>query len=98
MCGVCGYVTKEPADRSLVQRMTDVIAHRGPDDEGFHFGANVALGMRRLSIIDVAQGQQPIYNEDRSIAIVYNGECYNFPDLRRMLESKGHRFTTHTDT
>lgn len=98
MCGIAGYVSEKPQDPALIRQMCDVIVHRGPDDEGFHIDGKVALGMRRLSIIDVATGHQPIYNEDRSVAIVYNGECYNFPELRRMLEAKGHRFSTHTDT
>lgn len=98
MCGVAGYVTREAQDSSLIHRMCDVIKHRGPDDEGFHIRNDVALGIKRLSIIDVSSGHQPIYNEDGSIVIVYNGECYNFPELRRQLEIKGHRFSTQTDT
>lgn len=78
--------------------MTDSIVHRGPDEEGVFADRNVGLGMRRLSIIDLSSGSQPIYNEDRSVVIVYNGEVYNFPELRKDLESKGHIFYTHTDT
>lgn len=81
-----------------VRRMTDTIVHRGPDDEGIHVQGNVGLGMRRLSIIDLAGGQQPIYNEDRSVAIVFNGEIYNFQELRQELEQRGHEFRTHSDT
>jgi asparagine synthase (glutamine-hydrolysing) len=78
--------------------MAGAIAHRGPDDEGFYFKENVAMGMRRLSIIDLATGHQPISNEDGSVWVVFNGEIYNFPDLRRMLLSRGHRFSTQSDT
>jgi asparagine synthase (glutamine-hydrolysing) len=96
MCGICGtYGLNDPA---LLQRMCDVIVHRGPDDEGQYVDEYVALGMRRLSIIDLAGGQQPIHNEDRTVWVVYNGEMYNFPPLRRELEQLGHQFYTHTDT
>jgi len=106
MCGIAGFVqssaTPSPftgeQSRALVQRMCDVIRHRGPDDEGFWVAEGVALGMRRLSIIDLATGHQPIHNEDRSVWIVFNGEIYNFPEVRRELERAGHRFYTSTDT
>lgn len=78
--------------------MCQTIVHRGPDDEGIYTHGQVGLGMRRLSIIDVAGGKQPIHNEDGSIWVVYNGEIYNFPELRSELEGKGHRFYTHSDT
>ena len=78
--------------------MCDTLVHRGPDDEGYHTGDGVALGMRRLAIIDVAAGAQPVYNEDRTVAVVFNGEIYNFGELRAVLEAKGHRFGTATDT
>jgi asparagine synthase (glutamine-hydrolysing) len=81
-----------------VRRMTDTIVHRGPDDEGIQVRGNVGLGMRRLSIIDLAGGRQPIYNEDRSVAVVFNGEIYNFQELRRELEGRGHQFRTNSDT
>lgn len=96
MCGICGFNWK---DAGLIKRMTDVIAHRGPDSEGFFVNEDVSLGNRRLKIIDLSDtANQPVYNEDRSICVVYNGEIYNFPELRKELESKGHRFSTHTDT
>jgi asparagine synthase (glutamine-hydrolysing) len=106
MCGIAGFVessfTTSPftldRSRALVHRMCDVIRHRGPDDEGVWVDAGVALGMRRLSIIDLSTGHQPIHNEDRSIWIVFNGEIYNFRELRLELESAGHRFYTSTDT
>jgi asparagine synthase (glutamine-hydrolysing) len=100
MCGICGYVTQngEPIDRALLQQMNDSLRHRGPDGEGFFVRENVALAMRRLAIIDVAGGWQPIYNEDHSIVIVYNGEIYNYQGLMVELETRGHRFATRCDT
>src|SRR5206468_3099996 len=101
MCGIAGIVSSDRAERieeSLVHQMCEAIVHRGPDDEGLLARQNVGLGMRRLSIIDLAGGHQPIFNEDRSIAIVFNGEIYNFPELRPELERRGHRFTTNSDT
>jgi len=106
MCGIAGFVegssTASPfgpdTSRALVHRMCDVIRHRGPDDEGIWLDDAVALGMRRLSIIDLSTGHQPIHNEDRSVWIVFNGEIYNFQELRRELEAAGHRFYTSTDT
>src|SRR5246127_1840351 len=81
-----------------VHRMCQTIVHRGPDDEGIYARGPVGLGMRRLSIIDLSGGKQPIHNEDKSIWIVFNGEIYNFPELRRELEDRGHKFYTHSDT
>jgi asparagine synthase (glutamine-hydrolysing) len=99
MCGIAGYVSSTiAADRQVVQRMCDQIRHRGPDDEGFYVNRKCALGMRRLSIIDLAGGHQPMSNEDRSIWVVFNGEIYNFQELRRDLIAKGHSFATHSDT
>jgi asparagine synthase (glutamine-hydrolysing) len=88
----------ERIDEDVVRRMCNAILHRGPDEEGILVKQNVGLGMRRLSIIDLAGGHQPVFNEDRSIWIVYNGEVYNFPELRRELEAAGHRFYTNSDT
>jgi asparagine synthase (glutamine-hydrolysing) len=101
MCGISGIfdlAVPSIIDRSLVQRMNNAIAHRGPDGEGFFFSPGVGFGHRRLSIIDVAGGQQPIFNEDGSIALVYNGEVYNYQELAAGLKSAGHRFQTHCDT
>jgi asparagine synthase (glutamine-hydrolysing) len=115
MCGISGIVDFEgrTIDRAVLQRMADVIEHRGPDGEGFYFnddcgletgsgsqirGARVGLAVRRLAIIDVAAGRQPISNEDGSVWVAYNGEIYNFNELRAELESCGHRFRTHCDT
>ena len=94
MCGICGFNRK---DENLCKSMIDTLKHRGPDDEGFYFDENVSLGHRRLSIIDLALGHQPIYNEDKSICIVYNGEIYNYKEIRKELENK-HKFYTNSDT
>lgn len=100
MCGIAGIVgsSEHVIDAAEVHRMCQTIIHRGPDDEGIYAKGPVGLGMRRLSIIDIAGGHQPIHNEDKSIWIVFNGEIYNFPELRRELEQKGHKFYTNTDT
>ncbi len=100
MCGIAGMVVRddELAEASEVRRMCDTIVHRGPDDEGIYARGAVGLGMRRLSIIDVAGGRQPIHNEDKSIWLVFNGEIYNFLELRKELQDRGHQFYTHTDT
>jgi len=101
MCGICGifhYRDGRPVDERLLREMTAAIAHRGPDDDGFFIDDGVGLGMRRLSIIDLEGGAQPISNESDSIVTVFNGEIYNFRGLRRELESFGHVFRTHTDT
>jgi asparagine synthase (glutamine-hydrolysing) len=103
MCGLAGLFSPasdaprrfEPA---LLKRMTDAISHRGPDEEGFHLEPRVALGHRRLSIIDIATGQQPLFNEDGSVAVVFNGEIYNYRELVGELEAAGHRFRTRSDT
>lgn len=99
MCGIAGWAGWEDAPpQAALERMCDVIVHRGPDDCGYHMGPRVALGMRRLSIIDLAGGHQPISSEDGRCTIVFNGEIYNHPELRRALEASGHTFATHSDT
>ena len=100
MCGIAGLVGRrgELVDASDVRRMCQTIVHRGPDDEGIYAQGPVGLGMRRLSIIDLSGGHQPIHNEDETIWIVFNGEIYNFPELRKDLETRGHHFYTHSDT
>lgn len=101
MCGIAGIVHSENGaliDRDSIHRMCERIVHRGPDDEGIYIHGSAGLGMRRLSIIDLAGGHQPIHNEDKSVWVVFNGEIYNFPELRRELETRGHRFYTNTDT
>lgn len=97
MCGIYGTVSKK-IDRDLVRRATETLAHRGPDDMDFHFGETVALGHRRLSIIDLEGGRQPIFNETGTMAIVFNGEIYNYLSLKEALEGAGHRFATRSDT
>jgi asparagine synthase (glutamine-hydrolysing) len=100
MCGIAGIIGRAGAgvDRKLLQNMCDVIVHRGPDSEGFFVKDNVGLGMRRLSIIDLSSGEQPIHNEDGTVWVVFNGEIYNYQSLRSQLEAKGHKFYTHSDT
>lgn len=101
MCGIAGVVYRDP-QRSVcmddLKRMCTVMTHRGPDDEGFFVDQNVGLGMRRLSVIDLETGHQPICNEDGRVWIVFNGEIYNFPELRRELQERGHEFSTDSDT
>ena len=101
MCGIAGIVDTREArkiDRDLLYRMTQCLAHRGPDGNGFHSAPGIGLGHRRLAIIDVAGGHQPLFNADKTIAISFNGEIYNFQELAEELKSKGHRFRTHSDT
>ena len=109
MCGICGIVSydpERPADDALLQAMAGVMRHRGPDDEGYYraecqddFGpSTVGLGFRRLSIIDLCTGHQPMANEDQTVWVVFNGEIYNFQQLRPGLEAAGHRFRTRSDT
>ena len=101
MCGIAGVVstTRESnISEALVHDMCQQIVYRGPDDEGLYVADGAGLGMRRLSIIDLAGGHQPLFNEDRNAWIVFNGEIYNFPELRPELESRGHNFRTHSDT
>lgn len=98
MCGFVGYVNKEADKKENIKKMADLIAHRGPDSEGYYTDENVALGFRRLSIIDLNNGSQPIYNEDKTKIIIFNGEIYNFKELREDLMEKGHQFSTNTDT
>jgi asparagine synthase (glutamine-hydrolysing) len=100
MCGIAGIACSEAGgvDAATIHRMCQTLVHRGPDDEGIFVKDGIGLGMRRLSIIDVAGGHQPVFNEDGSVWVVYNGEIYNFPQLRPQLEQRGHRFSTHTDT
>lgn len=100
MCGITGFVNAngESVNRSMLESMNQAIIHRGPDEDGFYIHENVGLAMRRLSIIDVAGGQQPIHNPDRTQWIVFNGEIYNYRGLRDDLEKRGHRFYTRSDT
>src|SRR5215468_10529260 len=101
MCGIAGIVSTERGARieaATIRAMCQTIVHRGPDDEGVYIKDGAGLGMRRLSIIDLAGGHQPVFNEDKTVWIVFNGEIYNFAELRPDLERRGHRFYTHTDT
>ncbi|MGA3201664.1 MAG: asparagine synthase (glutamine-hydrolyzing), partial [Bryobacteraceae bacterium] len=100
MCGIAGIVSLEgkPVLEQELREMCAAIAHRGPDDDGFYCDGEVGLGMRRLSIIDLHSGRQPVRNEDGSVWVVFNGEIYNFQELRQQLESRGHVFITRTDT
>ena len=98
MCGIVGFSGKIEYKREIVQNMTDLIVHRGPNSAGAYTDADMALGFRRLSIIDLADGSQPMYNEDKSLVLVYNGEIYNFQSLREELIAAGHTFATHCDS
>jgi asparagine synthase (glutamine-hydrolysing) len=100
MCGIAGIVTRAPGrvDASLIEAMTRAMIHRGPDAEGYFVADHVALGHRRLKIIDLEGGKQPMFNEDGSVVVVFNGEIFNFVEVKAELELKGHRFQTHSDT
>ena len=101
MCGIAGFIDAQCSYDNAVQlidRMCKVIRHRGPDDQGVWVGDGMAVGMRRLSIIDLVGGHQPIFNEDQSVLVVFNGEIYNYRELRHLLEERGHHFQTTSDT
>jgi len=101
MCGISGIFEFDQArtvDGDVIHRMNESLRHRGPDDEGIHLEPGIGLGHRRLSIIDVAGGHQPISNEDGSIWVLLNGEIYNYPELSQDLQSRGHRFVSRSDT
>ena len=100
MCGFVGFVDKEDKStkKEVIKELADIIKHRGPDSEGYYVDDSVALGFRRLSIIDLKSGSQPIYNSDETKVIVFNGEIYNYQDIREDLEKKGYKFKTKTDT
>src|SRR5256885_9830377 len=101
MCGICGKYTfdkQRVVEVSLLQSMLHAIRHRGPDGDGVHVGPQIGLGHRRLAIIDLNTGQQPMCNEDGSVWITFNGEIYNYQELRQYLLSKGHSFKTKSDT
>src|SRR5579871_1381734 len=99
MCGICGSIgVNNELAATRVARMMAAMIHRGPDEDGVLTESGAVLGMRRLSIIDLGGGRQPVYNEDGTVGVVFNGEIYNFPQLRSTLETSGHRFRTHSDT
>ena len=101
MCGICGQVkiaSDEPVDQSVIRRMSRTMFHRGPDDEGYFFDRSLGFGFRRLSIIDLSGGHQPMSDEEQSVWLVFNGEIYNYKELRAELEGHGHKFRTSSDT
>src|SRR3989442_12177428 len=100
MCGIAGFLTYRvlPEARAVLQRMTRSLAHRGPDNEGFYLEESTGLGVRRLSVIDLETGQQPMSNEDGTVWAALNGEIYNFQALRARLQGGGHKFMTRSDT
>src|SRR5262245_14789348 len=102
MCGICGVVigprSTRTVERAMVERMRDVITHRGPDGHGIFIGEGIGLGHRRLSIVDVAHGQQPFASDDGALQLIYNGEVYNHPSLMGQLQSEGVKYRTHCDT
>lgn len=98
MCGVCGFTGQIVDCDDVIKNMTDVITHRGPDSSGYYTDENVSMGFRRLSIIDLDKGSQPIYNEDKTLVLTFNGEIYNYRELREILISSGHKFYTDTDS
>ncbi|MCZ7609052.1 MAG: asparagine synthase (glutamine-hydrolyzing) [Ignavibacterium sp.] len=101
MCGICGqyyFKKNHPVSPQTIKRMTDSITHRGPDDEGYHISESIGLGFRRLSIIDLSGGHQPMSDQEKSVWVIFNGEIYNFPELKKELESFGHIFKTRSDT
>src|SRR3954447_21295055 len=101
MCGIAGILSlsgPQEIDRAVVQRMAAAIVHRGPDEDGFLQQPGLALANRRLSIVGLADGRQPIRNEDGSVAVVFNRELFDYPEMRAALEKRGHRFATHCDT
>ncbi len=98
MCGICGFTGKGGQNSDTLRKMTEVITHRGPDSVGYFQDDRISMGFRRLSIIDLDKGQQPIYNEDKTLVLTFNGEIYNYRELRQELLSLGHRFSTETDS
>ena len=100
MCGICGFVTnqKEKPQKSQIQKMVSAMKHRGPDDEGYYTSEEVGLGMCRLAILDIQEGHQPMTGRTGKSHVVFNGEIYNYPDLRQQLEKKGYQFKTRCDT
>jgi asparagine synthase (glutamine-hydrolysing) len=101
MCGIAGIMDlagNRSIEDGIIRRMTQAIFHRGPDEEGYFRRPGLALGSRRLSIVGLADGQQPVANEDRSVSVVFNGEFFDFPEKRAELEARGHRLVTHCDT
>ena len=98
MCGICGFTGMLENRDEVLKNMTEVITHRGPDSDGFYTGEDINMGFRRLSIIDINTGHQPIYNEDKTLVLTFNGEIYNYKKLRKKLIEKGHKFSTESDS
>ena len=98
MCGITGFVGQRAEMQQILQEMMDLIAHRGPDGQGQFVEGPAALGQRRLSIIDLEGGKQPMFNEDENLVVVFNGEIYNFQELSEELKAAGHTFATRSDT
>src|SRR4051794_29512188 len=100
MCGICGIAgaAGQTVDEAVLRSMTGVLAHRGPDGEGFFVDGSVGFGHRRLSLIDLESGSQPMFNEDRSVVVIFNGEIFNYRELTADLVARGHVFQTHSDT
>ena len=98
MCGICGFTGKKAEGTETLKKMTDVITHRGPDSAGFYSDDHISMGFRRLSIIDLDKGHQPIFNEDKTMVLTFNGEIYNYRELRSELLTLGHTFSTESDS
>src|SRR6516225_9200417 len=101
MCGICGQINferQEPVNPDTLRQMAQTIVHRGPDDEGYFLSGSVGLGFRRLSIIDLAGGHQPMSDAEETVWVIFNGEIYNYKELQTELRSKGHQFRTNSDT
>src|SRR5215467_9863678 len=101
MCGICGqfnFVRKEPVEPATIRRMTGTMVHRGPDDEGYFISGPLGLGFRRLSIIDLVGGHQPMSDAEETVWVIFNGEIYNYRELREELRGKSHQFRTNSDT
>src|SRR4051812_28092640 len=100
MCGIAGFINVQPtcASASIIERMTDTISYRGPDDSGSYMDSHAALGFRRLSIVDLAGGHQPMTNEDENLWLVFNGEIFNHMNLRQGLQAAGHRYQSRSDS
>ena len=98
MCGIVGFIDKSKDKKKIIKDMADLIIHRGPDSDGYYVDDNIALGFRRLSIIDLGTGSQPIFNEEKDKVIIFNGEIYNYQTIKEDLLAKGHKFTTKADT
>ena len=98
MCGICGFTGEVLNRDKTIRDMTEVITHRGPDSDGFFQDDYISMGFRRLSIIDLEAGHQPIYNEDKTLVLTFNGEIYNYKELREELKQAGHTFATDADS